>query len=128
GLLRKVPGPVSRFTLLVAVAVVAGCSTSGSSITVCPNDHELLETTKAAALCANRYEGIPRELQKLPLEAYYVQPGDILLVENNDLDSEVRLVSDQTVMPDGTIDLGVYGRPVVAGLTVEQIEGVVASG
>jgi hypothetical protein len=37
----------------------------------------------------------------------------------------VRLPADQPVLPDGTIDLGRYGRLVVAGQTVEQIEAAV---
>src|SRR5262249_4927085 len=49
-------------------------------------------------------------------------PGDVLLVQPVDLDSPVRLPSDQTVLPDGKIDLGRYGRLPVGGKTVEQIE------
>lgn len=105
--------------------IAAGCSASGGAITIFPNDHELLESTRCAAKAANRHEYLPRELQKSPLEIYYVQPGDVLLIENNDLNSDVRLAADQTVMPDGTIDLGNYGRPVVAGMTVEAIEKII---
>jgi protein involved in polysaccharide export with SLBB domain len=68
---------------------------------------------------------LPRELSKTVLPAYVVEPGDVLLVTPAELDSPVRLPGDQTVLPDGTIDLGQYGRPVVAGKTVPQIEAEV---
>jgi protein involved in polysaccharide export with SLBB domain len=51
-----------------------------------------------------------------------VEPGDTLLVQPVELDAPVRLPPDQPVEPDGTIDLGPYGRPVVAGKTLAQIE------
>src|SRR5262249_42605599 len=54
-----------------------------------------------------------------------VEPGDVLLVQPADLDSPVRLPADQPVLPDGTINLGRYGRVVVAGKTVDEIEPTV---
>src|SRR5262245_56776628 len=57
---------------------------------------------------------VPRELDKATLPAYIVEPGDVLFVQPTNLDSPVRLPSDQTVLPDGRIDLGEYGRPAVA--------------
>jgi protein involved in polysaccharide export with SLBB domain len=68
---------------------------------------------------------VPRELEKTVLPAYVVEPGDVLLVQPVNLESPVRLPSDQTVLPDGKIDLGQYGRLLVAGKTVEQIEAEV---
>ena len=103
----------------------SGCSATGGSLTLCPKEDKLLRSAEQVALCTNRYAGLPRELQKVPLEAYYVQPGDVLLLEVTDLDTDVRLPIDQTVMPDGTIDLAEYGRPVVAGLTIDEIEELV---
>jgi len=115
-----------RLCLLAATALLpaAGCTTGGGNA-LFPNDHRLL--TSALDLAANaRPLSVPtRELQKQALEAYYIQPGDVLLLEVLDLEADIRLPADQTVMPDGTIDLGEYGRPVVAGMTIEQIEAVV---
>ena len=91
-------------------------------MTFCPKENKLLHSAKNVALSTNPFAPLPRELQKVPLEAYYVQPGDVLLLEVTDLDADFRLPIDQTVMPDGTIDLAEYGRPVVAGLTVDEIE------
>src|SRR5204862_7169157 len=65
---------------------------------------------------------VPRELAKVALPAYVVEPGDVLLVQPADLDSPARFPADQTVLPDGKIDLGRYGRLAVAGKTDEQIE------
>lgn len=63
-----------------------------------------------------------RELAKTPLAEYLVEPGDVLLVQPVELDSPVRLAADQPILPDGTIELGEYGRPVVMGKTVPTVE------
>ena len=47
----------------------------------------------------------------------------MLLVQPISLDSPVRLPGDQVVLHDGSIQLGRYGRVMVAGKTIEQIEG-----
>jgi protein involved in polysaccharide export with SLBB domain len=65
---------------------------------------------------------VPRELARVLLPPHVVEPGDTLLVQPAELDAPVRLPPDQPVLPDGTIDLGQYGRPVVAGKTVPEIE------
>jgi protein involved in polysaccharide export with SLBB domain len=54
-----------------------------------------------------------------------VEPGDTLLVLPARLDSPLRLPGDQPVLQDGTIDLGEFGRPVVAGKTIPQVEAEV---
>ncbi len=65
---------------------------------------------------------MPRELDKRIASPYVVEPGDVLLVQPVNLDSPVRLPGDQTVLPDGTIQLGRYGLIIVAGKTMPQIE------
>jgi polysaccharide biosynthesis/export protein len=70
---------------------------------------------------------IPRELDKRIALPYVVEPGDVLLVQPTNLDSPVRLPGDQTVLPDGTIQLGRYGQILVAGKTIAQIEADVRS-
>ncbi|HYO23445.1 MAG TPA: SLBB domain-containing protein [Lacipirellulaceae bacterium] len=107
---------------LAAITAVGGCSSAGGASSLFPNSHTLLRTTRDLAAAARRYAPIPRELEKRAMLPYFVQPGDVLLLEITDLESEIRLPADQTIMPDGTIDLGEYGRIVVAGLTVEEIE------
>lgn len=115
-------------TFALCLMPLAGCSTSGGSSVLIPKTNKLMKAAEMAALTAKKYAPLPRELQKQPLEAYYVQPGDVLLLEVIDLEAAIRLPADQTVMPDGSIDLGSkYGRPVVAGMTIEQIEAVVHS-
>jgi protein involved in polysaccharide export with SLBB domain len=56
---------------------------------------------------------------------YVVEPGDTLLVQPADLDSTIRIPGDQPVLPDGSIYLGKYGRLIVAGLSLDQIEQMV---
>jgi protein involved in polysaccharide export with SLBB domain len=68
---------------------------------------------------------LPRELNKSLLPAYMVEPGDTLLVLPARLDSPLRLPGDQVILQDGTIDLGEFGRPVVADKTVPQVEAEV---
>jgi protein involved in polysaccharide export with SLBB domain len=65
---------------------------------------------------------LPRELDKRVASTYIVEPGDVLLVQPVNLESPVRLPGDQTVLPDGTIQLGRYGQIIVAGKTIPQIE------
>ena len=64
----------------------------------------------------------PRELAKTLHPTHVIEPGDVLLVQPSEIDSPVRLIADQPVHADGTIDLGKYGRPVVAGKTVPEVE------
>src|SRR5437870_2335033 len=80
--------------------------------------------TDASCLRAAQAEpvALPRELAKRFAPAFVVEPGDVLLVQTADLDSPVRLPGDQPILPDGTIQLGKYGRLVVGGKTVEEIE------
>jgi protein involved in polysaccharide export with SLBB domain len=68
---------------------------------------------------------LPRELDKGVLATYIVEPGDVLLVQAGDFDSPVRFPGDQPVLPDGTIHLGRYGRLVVAGKDVDEIQAMV---
>jgi protein involved in polysaccharide export with SLBB domain len=68
---------------------------------------------------------LPRELDKQVLPPYVVEPGDVLLALAADLDSPVRFPGDQPVLPDGTINLGRYGRVAVAGKTLDEIQDIV---
>jgi protein involved in polysaccharide export with SLBB domain len=85
----------------------------------------MIDSAKAIRDAFPVAQPLPRELDKKPLPPYVVEPGDVLLVQPANLDSPVRLPGDQAVMPDGTISLGRYGPLLVAGKTVEEIEGAV---
>ena len=100
----------------LAVTVV-GCETLGIS----PPANQLLPETKAIRDSAPVPAPVPRELAKELHPPFVVEPGDTLLVQPADLDAPLRLPPDQTVLADGTIDLGIYGHAVVAGKTQDQI-------
>src|SRR5438067_894044 len=102
--------------------VAAGCSTVGESLGLAPPANPLLDDAKAIRDAAPVPAPVPRELAKELLPTHVIEPGDTLLVQPVELDAPVRLPPDQPVQPDGTIDLGVYGRPVVAGKMLPQIE------
>lgn len=118
--------PVAPCTLAVALctALIASVSCSGpsGSFTLFPTGDFLLDSTKELRKSVPANAAVPRELEKTVLSAYVIQPGDVLLVEPVALDSPLRFPADQTVMPDGTIDLTRFGRLIVAGKTLEQIE------
>ena len=64
-------------------------------------------------------------MQKQNLPEYRVAPGDVILAEPVDFNSSVRLPAEQKVKPDGTIDLGQYGRLVVTGMSLDEIRDAV---
>ena len=126
---------MSRSTVLTACALglafltfgMVGCTSGpgrGFSL-LPPQGHKLTESAKQLRDANYGPLQVPRELEKQPLPAYIVEPGDVLLVQPADLDSPVRLPADQPVLLDGTINLGKYGQLPVLGKTVAEIEDVV---
>jgi protein involved in polysaccharide export with SLBB domain len=114
--------------LLLAMTslVIGGCSSlGGKSIGPQAPRHPILPAAKSLAQQSGEILSLPRELEKQVLPPYVVEPGDVLLVVVADLDSPVRFPGDQPVLPDGTINLGRYGRVEVAGKTVEEIQDIV---
>jgi polysaccharide biosynthesis/export protein len=109
--------------LLGAVGLLAGCTTGPGGRGLFSEGHKLLDATQAVR--QNAVPALPRELDKRTAPPFVVEPGDVLLVQPAELDSPVRLPGDQPVLPDGTIQLGKYGRPQVAGKTLEEIEAVI---
>ncbi len=99
-----------------------GCSTIASTLGFTPPVHKLIKPAEEFRQANVNPAALPRELDKASLPAYIVEPGDSLSVEPADLDSPIRLPGNQPVLQDGTIDLGKFGRPVVAWKTVPQIE------
>jgi protein involved in polysaccharide export with SLBB domain len=115
----------ARLRLLLVGCLLAsmlGCSASGGSFTLFPAGDFLLSATEQARRCPPRSAPIPRELEKTVLSTFVVQCGDSLVIEPGSLESPLRFPTDQTVLADGTIDLGKFGRLIVAGKSVEQIE------
>jgi hypothetical protein len=110
--------------LAFALLVSFGCSAvTGRPLGSQPPRYPMLAAAKSAVQGTGL--ALPRELDLQVLPPYVVEPGDVLLVVAVDLDSPVRMPGDQPVLPDGTINLGRYGRIVVAGRTVNEIEAVV---
>jgi protein involved in polysaccharide export with SLBB domain len=110
----------------LALVFQAGCSSSpGNPLGIFPEGQRLLPVTKEMRRAAPDPLPLPRELDKQLAPDFVVEPGDVLLVQPADLDSPIRIPGDQPVLPDGTIHLGKFGRVVVVGLTIEQIEKVV---
>src|SRR5690348_8600121 len=124
-------GSTHRFPVFVGAGVLAallglvGCSSLNPLGFKTGDASRLLPEAKEFRNSVPMPPPVPRELDKTVLPAYIVEPGDVLLVQPVDLDSPVRIPSDQTVLPDGKIDLGKYGRLIVAGKSVEQIEPLV---
>jgi polysaccharide export outer membrane protein len=118
-------GSVGRlgWGVLLAGCVLSGCSVSpGNYLILFPEGHPLIDQAQAMRSAAPEALPIPKELNKHVLPPYTVEPGDVLLVQPADLDTPIRLPGDQPVLTDGSINLGRYGRLIVAGQTVDQIE------
>lgn len=113
-----------RFALLF-VGLGITCGLTGCSLFGLQSPRYVLLEEASAFRQSTAPPQIARELAKQPQAPFVVESGDTLLVQVADTDSLVRLPSDQPVLPDGTIELGVYGRPVAAGRTVPEIEAQV---
>src|SRR5947209_1757800 len=119
---------VSRVLRLLAclsiclLACNAGCSSASNHLSPLPHANALIPPADAIRKHACPPPAVARELDKHVAEPYVVEPGDVLLVQPASLESPLRLPGDQVVLPDGTIQLGRFGRLGVAGKTIEQIE------
>jgi protein involved in polysaccharide export with SLBB domain len=105
---------------------LTGCLGSpGNRFSLFPQGHDLLPAAKNLRMAASQSLALPRELEKQVAPTYTVEPGDVLLIQPASLESPARLPGDQPVLPDGSINLGRYGRLIAAGKTVEEIETAV---
>ena len=119
-----VGGPL--LTLALVALLPAGCSSGpGGPFSSLSPAHPLLDTADAFRKAAPVPAAVPRELDKRPQPPYTVEPGDVLLIQPADVESPIRLPGDQPIMPDGTIQLGKYGKLQVVGKTVEELETAV---
>ncbi len=123
--MRKPLRTCAAFGLLILAAT--GCSTVGESLGFSTPANPLSKDAKAIRDAAPVPAPVPRELALELLPTHLVEPGDTLLVQPVELDAPLRLPPDQTVQPDGTIDLGQYGRPVVVGKSLPEVETIVRS-
>jgi protein involved in polysaccharide export with SLBB domain len=105
------------------LGVACGCGTVAQGVSPLPDRYPLGDSARAARLCLP--QPLPRELSKTILAEYRLEPGDGLLIMPADLESKVRFPADQTILADGSIDLGKYGRLIVAGRTVPEVEDAV---
>ncbi|MGI9473292.1 MAG: polysaccharide biosynthesis/export family protein [Rubripirellula sp.] len=119
----RIPRSIAGTILGCLLLGLSGCSSLGLSCF--PTGHFLTEQSEAVLDQSPRVAEVPRELQQSVVPAHYLQPGDVLLIEPADLESEVRIPADQQVMIDGTVDLGGFGRVVVSGLTLEVAESLI---
>jgi polysaccharide export outer membrane protein len=65
---------------------------------------------------------IPRELNKVSMPEYVVEPPDLILVEVLEALPGRPISGERLVRPDGKITLGFYGEIYVAGLTITEIK------
>src|SRR3954454_7130867 len=65
---------------------------------------------------------IPRELNKVSMPDYVVEPPDLILVEVLEALPGRPISGERLVRPDGKITLGFYGEVYVAGLTIAEIK------
>jgi len=108
---------------LALLSLSSGCSSAGSVFGLVPNRSP--EDKTAKALRRDGPVALPHELNKATLESYILEPGDGLLILPSDLDSPAKVPSDHTILIDGTIDLGRYGRVSVAGRSLAEVETLV---
>jgi polysaccharide biosynthesis/export protein len=75
------------------------------------------------------YPNVPREFEKMTLPPYVVEPPDILIIQaSNRVTLRLQpIVGQHLVGPDGTVNLGIYGKVRVAGMTLEQVADAVAA-
>ena len=108
--------------ILCGGTFLLGCSSSGGNLLgLTSSGHRLIDQAKELRRAYPDPLPLPRELDKRVTGPYIVEPGDVVLIQPVNLDSPVRLPGDQTVLPDGTVELGRYGPLLVAGKTIPQI-------
>ncbi len=113
--------------LCLLSSLVVGCTLGCSSLgfATYPVAHFMTDQTKEVLEASPRRPVVARELAKEVLAGHFLQPGDELLVEAMNGESEIRLPADQQVAADGSLDLGKFGRIIVTSMTLEQAERLI---
>jgi polysaccharide export outer membrane protein len=68
----------------------------------------------------------PRELCKVSLPPYVIEPPDVLLIQSTQSLKDQMLQGAHLVRPDGSVSLGIYGSVHVGGMTIEQAKVAIA--
>ena len=106
--MRRGPNDYRRLARIglapLALWVLCGCQT------VKTDENDLARTN------------LPRELNKVSMPTYVVEPPDILIVEVLEALPGRPITGERLVRPDGSISLGFYGDVQVAGLTRDEIK------
>ena len=114
---------LSSLALCCVLICASGCSSLGLS--AWPAQFHLLPKTKQYAAASPLPSGLPNELAKFEIPTYHLEPGDRILIEPVNLDSEIGSLGDQKIQIDGSVDLGKFGRIRVSGMSVEEVEQAV---
>ena len=120
-----------RIVLLWLIAgwslfAAGGCSTLATlGLPVANPPNAVLRSAKQISETAVCAAPLPRELNETVLAEYRVEPGDVLFIEPAKFDSPARLPGDQSVQPDGTVELGRFGRLNVVNKTTAEIQAEV---
>lgn len=114
-------------SLAALCPLLTGCGSLGQSLGLSSPRYKLTDDAQAFREANVPPPVLPRELAKTPLAEYLVEPGDVLLIQPVDLDSPIRIPADQPILPDGSIEIGEYGRPIVVGKTTATIEQEIRS-
>lgn len=107
---------------LLLCCPLTGCSSVGSIFGLSSPRYRLTPEAEAFRDSNVPPPALARELAKTPLAEYLVEPGDVLLIQPVELDSPIRIPADQPILPDGSIEIGEFGRPIVVGKTTATIE------
>ena len=116
----RAPLRIAALTTCLILLGSGGCSTLG--ISLYPSMSTLTKEAQTVLEQSRIPSAIPRENAKSVLPPHKLQPGDALLIEPTNLERDLRLPADQIVLADGTVDLGPYGRIVIAGRSLEEAE------
>ena len=93
-----------------------GCLLSTAVLMICGCQTVKTPEEKIAA------SNIPRELNKVSMPDYVVEPPDIIVIEVLEALPGRPITGERLVRPDGKVSLGFYGDIYVAGLTTTEIK------
>ncbi len=112
---------INRFAVVAGLILLTGCNSFSNGRSPFSPAHQLTPEAKAVKQKFDQPD-VPRELNKRVIGPYLLEPGDVVLIQPADPESTLRLPGDQPILPDGTIQLGRFGKLMIAGKTTEEIE------